>query len=296
MAVSILKRDIIQGYNQDKPPLGSSINWGHPLSNGLVGCWLMNEGGGTKVKELVSNNNGTIVGRLWKPSLRGTSLLPSVSTVGSSSLEYIVSSNTMPTLLTKNITIIQGYIPRSFSQTNYQDQSMWGFQVDNNGYMRFIVNTDGSLTFVRYNSSSSTFALRTTNVSMLTLNKLNIAVVSYDQSTTAANIHIYVNGIECSYATTTDGSSTRRDDSFKFVIGQMDGGFNGNRWLDGYILFNYAINRILSPQEIQSLYVSPYQFIYRPSSRIFYSIGGEEPPVGAATGIMTPRSGLWGDL
>src|SRR4030042_101428 len=30
----------------NKPPLGSQINWGHPLSRGLVGCWLMNEGGG----------------------------------------------------------------------------------------------------------------------------------------------------------------------------------------------------------------------------------------------------------
>ena len=28
------------------PPLGSQINWGHPLSKGLVGCWLMNEGRG----------------------------------------------------------------------------------------------------------------------------------------------------------------------------------------------------------------------------------------------------------
>jgi hypothetical protein len=37
-----------------KPPLGQQINWSHPLSKGLVGCWLMNEGSGNKIYDSVS--------------------------------------------------------------------------------------------------------------------------------------------------------------------------------------------------------------------------------------------------
>ena len=40
-----------------KPVLGSQIQVGHPLSTGLVGCWLMNEGSGSRVNDLSGNNN-----------------------------------------------------------------------------------------------------------------------------------------------------------------------------------------------------------------------------------------------
>jgi len=46
-----------------KPVLGSQIQLGHPLARGLVGCWLMNEGGGNIVNDLSGNGNaGTFVG------------------------------------------------------------------------------------------------------------------------------------------------------------------------------------------------------------------------------------------
>ena len=40
-----------------KPPKGAMLNRGHPLSKGLVGLWLMNEGGGTIVNDLSGNGN-----------------------------------------------------------------------------------------------------------------------------------------------------------------------------------------------------------------------------------------------
>jgi len=45
-----------------KPVLGSQIQLGHPLARGLVGCWLMNEGSGSKVADLSGNGNvGTLI-------------------------------------------------------------------------------------------------------------------------------------------------------------------------------------------------------------------------------------------
>lgn len=44
-----------------KPYLGVPINWEHDLAQGLVGCWLFNEGGGGQVYDLSDNNNhGTL--------------------------------------------------------------------------------------------------------------------------------------------------------------------------------------------------------------------------------------------
>jgi len=59
-----------------KPPLGSLINWSHPLSRGLMGCWLMNEGSGNRISDLSGNGNHGILmnGPLWAPSKFGQSL------------------------------------------------------------------------------------------------------------------------------------------------------------------------------------------------------------------------------
>jgi hypothetical protein len=52
---------------QQKPGPGSEIDWGHPLSRGLVGCWLFNEGAGKLSSNLVGMGRATFnAGVLWK--------------------------------------------------------------------------------------------------------------------------------------------------------------------------------------------------------------------------------------
>jgi hypothetical protein len=48
-----------------KPPLGSQIDWAHPLATGLVACFLLNENGGSRVFDLAN--------RVSLPVLSGTS-------------------------------------------------------------------------------------------------------------------------------------------------------------------------------------------------------------------------------
>ncbi len=45
------------GSQFQKPLIGTQVNWGHPLSRGLVGCWLMNEGAGDRIYDLSLNGN-----------------------------------------------------------------------------------------------------------------------------------------------------------------------------------------------------------------------------------------------
>ncbi|ODU24775.1 MAG: hypothetical protein ABS95_01525 [Verrucomicrobia bacterium SCN 57-15] len=44
-----------------KPNVGARINFAHPLAKGLVGCWLFNEGGGSKAFDLAKAASGQLV-------------------------------------------------------------------------------------------------------------------------------------------------------------------------------------------------------------------------------------------
>jgi hypothetical protein len=48
-------------YHLVKPPPGTQLNYSHPLSVGLVGCWLFNEGAGTTALDSSGQgNHGTL--------------------------------------------------------------------------------------------------------------------------------------------------------------------------------------------------------------------------------------------
>lgn len=58
---------MLRYLQNQKPPLGSRIDWSHPLSRGLVGCWIFNEGMGNRVNDLSLNGNqGTVYGATWQ--------------------------------------------------------------------------------------------------------------------------------------------------------------------------------------------------------------------------------------
>ena len=44
------------------PPVGARLLRGHPINRGLVGCWLLNEGGGQIFKDIAGVNDGSGVG------------------------------------------------------------------------------------------------------------------------------------------------------------------------------------------------------------------------------------------
>lgn len=66
---------ITKKWRNQKPSSGSQINWGHPLAQGLVGCWLMNEGAGKTVNDLARKNSGTNIGARWDSHLKGMGLV-----------------------------------------------------------------------------------------------------------------------------------------------------------------------------------------------------------------------------
>jgi hypothetical protein len=70
---------ILTGFNSmpSKPPPGSMVNKSHPLANGLVCAYLLNEGGGTTLNDSsMSGNKAVLYGGSWAKggvSFNGTS-------------------------------------------------------------------------------------------------------------------------------------------------------------------------------------------------------------------------------
>lgn len=56
-----------------KPLPGAQLDRTHPLAQGLVGCWLMNEGGGLSVHDYSGNDNSGLLenGPVWSPGVDG---------------------------------------------------------------------------------------------------------------------------------------------------------------------------------------------------------------------------------
>lgn len=114
--------------------------------------------------------------------------------------------------------------------------------------------------FLRMNSTTSlmfavdgsTDLIRTTNTSLVTQNAWNHIVVSWDGViTTAASVHIYINGIEASYATITNGASRVSDASSTLYIGNDT---TGARTFAGTIDDVYLYNFGLTIDQIKVLY------------------------------------------
>ena len=82
-----------QWKNGIKPMLGRQIDWSHPLARGLVGCWLMNEGGGTIVNDLSGNGNTGIIYDLAETSWISGMYGPAIRFNGENNSYIIVASN-----------------------------------------------------------------------------------------------------------------------------------------------------------------------------------------------------------
>lgn len=63
---------MISGYSgKTKPKPGAQIDLAHPLSRGLVGCWLFNEGAGSQVNDISGRGNHSTLKNM-APNVQGS--------------------------------------------------------------------------------------------------------------------------------------------------------------------------------------------------------------------------------
>lgn len=226
-----------------KPPYGQiRLNRNHPLAKGLVGCWLMNEGGGNTVYDLSGkdNNLDTFVNTPeWDSDGINFDLASSeyVSGTDKGSLspagdELTIFAIVTParTTFTEDGTIF--WRTRTTSQT-----LLYGLRIDS------ILNR---YEFLNYTSSATTI----TGNTPITTKKTSVAGV-YDGS----NIHLYVNSI----VDATPVSKTGNFPSPSHAAISVGAKTSNEFYFDGIVHVLFIFERALTPSEIASLHVNPYQ-------------------------------------
>lgn len=225
-----------------KPLSGIMLNPLHPLSKGLVGLWLMNEGAGSRVADLSGKgNHGTIVGADWVPD--GLDLEVADITTITDSRSLIQTD--------ENFTIIVRYTPTLLGAAS---RYITGSGNDGTGLSDWCMASYNNLLYVGIGGSWRT------NINILTLNEQNNVAIRYNGS----YIHIYDNGVQVDEALYGAGH-TYGDD------GMYIGGTN----FDGIVAHVFIYNRALSPSEVARLNRDPYCMLMkrRPVSGL-YVVGG----------------------
>ncbi len=227
-----------------QPPSGRPLNRGHNLSQGLIGCWPMNENSGSILSDMAGAHRGTLLGTFpcWYSGYKNGSAVKFNATDN-----YATSTLASTAFMTCSFWVRLATAPIS---TDNIGILFWdGTTVAN--FLSFLITGTAPSVGI-FKSNVGNFLVTNTVASVKDGNWHHLAFTLNKAS--AASSHIYVDGVELVYNTTTNQSFTQ------------DTGFNINHFaVTGTSRFSPSImcglmmwNRQLSKTEVQQLYSQPY--------------------------------------
>lgn len=250
------------------------VDRGHRLSRGLVGCWLLNEGGGTRFNDLSGNGStGTITGATWAAGRFG----PCVSFGGAGYLDvgnvarivsvpaFSVACWVQPASLRADDTIVS----RTVSVKNRWQLAMGGTNYGGTTNLTLSV-CDGE----------NSYGWTTSNP--LVVGKLIHVAMVFDgsQSGNDARLKLYVNGIQQTITwgvgVTIPASTSTNTVNVLFGV-EMPGTWN--RYYSGTIDLPTIYSRALTAAEIAELYHDPFAMFRRVPVE-YYVSAPAAPPAG----------------
>jgi len=270
-----------------KPLLGVPVNWSHPLARGLVGCYLMNEGGGNKIYDLSGNQNrGTFVNHtFWTPGKFGNCLSfdgtdDCVSVPDNDIFSFGNSVSDKPFSLSawiyiKSLTLLQPIVSKYWNNTGAICE--WDFEI----------LTTGAL-YAQCLDDSPSIRLKITGSRILALNTWYHVSFTYDGSSNTNGMNLYVNGIrDLAPTRALQGTYVAMHNTTSPVeIGSIIRGNAANDvYFNGLIDDCSIYNRALTDAEIARLYREPFAMFDRPSIGLLYV-----PPAGGQTILDYERS------
>lgn len=238
-----------------KPPAGTGLNRNHPLAQGLVGCWLLNEGNGLRANDLAQQNHGNLTdfepfssASGWTGGNNGTSLSfdgtndsINCGTLGNNDVGNGSNNFTIEAYInskdSSSLKAIAGKVRFSVNEWGlHQASGTWRFQIRNSTVGLTVIDTTPYITNTWYQIVGTRDEL---------------------------GINIFVNGV---FKASTLGTKSPDTSNSNFFIGRRtpDNNFNFN----GIISHVRIWNRSLSPMEIQRLYSQPYEMFWNPSERL----------------------------
>lgn len=237
-------RQVYRTFTQ-KPPIGTGIDWSHPLSNGLVGCWLFNEGGGTTPIDLCGQ---TVAGLQGTPSLNVSGYLGNASSAFKINRKsgYILTRSSPATIFA------------IITQTTRTRSGLVciGTVTDSAYNISLDINTDGTL---RQDTEGISFGPCGSTLVVPTNVKSTVAL----SQTSATSRLFFVDGVFQS----NSGSIGSQPSSGGLAIGgtYLNNTWGSNSGFIGTIHTVYIFNRALNADEIKALSDNPYQICLAPT-------------------------------
>jgi len=222
-------------------------------------CWKFSEGSGTTTADSSGNSNTLTFGSSGHPAWSST--VPNYAVSGSASHSVLYADGDIlsaPASSTLN------------NLTSGMTATAWVYNTDTSGglgYRIFDKDASGSEGWLVLNKSCTTaYCLEfiakfssteldrgvNTNGHGFSLNAWHFIAITWDGSTTATNVHIYVDNSEISYDITSNGSGTYQNDSGSslYIGNRSDEG----RSFIGYITDVQVFNSVLSSTNLTKLY------------------------------------------
>jgi len=235
-----------------KPPKGAMLDRGHPFSKGLVGCWLMNEGGGNKIYDLSGNGNTNdfVNSPIWVPGKFGSAV-----DFEKDSAQYTNFQNTafqvgVPFTITAWIKIETAGIYQGIISTDsfgFVDAVYWGVEFD--------VASDNRLRIHYGDGTGGALGdRRTLDQNAGTTISAGVWYFVVGIMTGPITGSLWINGISQSFTTSGTGGLPIGYSVNPGGIGRM----NSVNYFDGSIDNVMIYNRALSASEIQQLYLNPF--------------------------------------
>lgn len=262
----------LRRYHQDKPPIGSTVNFGHPFARGLVGCWLMNEGGGKGIYDLANKNNGIFQATTsWKSGIKG------IATNYNGTDDWIKVSPSKILSGLSQFSIIGGIQTTASNIAGGRAIYCERAPAGGNDIVK-LDSLENNVGFIVYRNDGGTLT-RSFGTTVINNGMYHLLCGVRD----SAGCKFYTDGkLEDSDARVGNDNLTNAVDSR--IGGDPQGVTND---YSGLIFFIYLYNRAIIHSEIRSLYEAPYQFIQTPR-RIFYSLST------GAVSVPNPRRSMTG--
>ena len=231
-------------YNYS-PPLGSIINTNHPLSQGLLSCFLFNELSGSSIYNCSQYYTvGTLTNGCTFSNLFGNGVF-------FDGVNDYIAINNPPNISTTEITL------EVWVRTNITTQTM------------VVGSSGGGIYINRFTTNGKVLAFFD-------------GTTSNNTSADESNISINDNNWHCIVATNKNNITSmyidgKLDKQYSDTLTIINGtnylgtNFGAGQYYSGYISKYAVYNRALNDEEIKSLYENPYQFITPPSSLRNYS-------------------------
>lgn len=256
-----------------------AIDWGNSITKGMVGCWLMDEGNGKIAADLVGQSDGEFPSGFEPTWQKSRKLGNAVKFDATNDIIVTNANNKLNNLGPLTVSAwCQKLSPFSSSARLVSKENVSGAGEG----MWYVSNVStGAITFVK---GGSTNLVRTSS-NVIFLNNIHHIVVTWDGSTTAANVHIYIDGIEGSYSTTTNGATLNSDAALDFNIGNRTN--KGTPW-NGFIKNVQLWNRVLKANEVRALYSNPTSILVKRKRIVYFPAGGS----GAVNATATPSVAL----